>query len=206
MAVAPELLEDEVVEVRKIFVRCREPHLAFRKSKLIYPPIDDKDHKDDPPTVYEANVQGYDEFGDGVCPVYEVEDGPEISDAINNDKTMHPKRKVPIFNGRLVSVRQDQLTKFPRWIGQPTLDDAPITVYKKVRAINREKLKGDGILGRVRPEYQECRMPHGDKSSENDNLLWKRYEDGKEAFEKAQANKPSAEQTDPPKEVITAKS
>jgi len=173
--VEPTDIEEEDYGYASIFVRTRESKFQFVKDRLDYPDREDAEHKDDPPARFQIHIQGFDEYGDPTCPVYKVKTCAEIQSAIHDDKTIDPKTKRTIASGRLVEVRQSMLKQLPLYIGQPTLDDDPDTIYDKVRRINAEKPKGDAIVGRVRPPFEKVFF-RPDRS-ENDKILWERYQE-----------------------------
>lgn len=142
-------------EYETIYVRAVSHMQTFHKDDLVYPEVSDfngdeeawKVHKDDPPRRRYIHVQGYDELGRPVCPVYEVESCEDVSNAIHNEKVRDARdRNKVLYSGRLVQVPERDLAKYPVWTGHPIIQDKPEEIHRKILAIRENQKLGDKLL------------------------------------------------------------
>lgn len=171
---------------RTLFVRVRDAQQQFRKDKIDYPTEGQlKRDKDLKPRRFQINIQGYDEIGRPVCPVYEVEDCKEIADAIHNNFRRDPRpdddiNRDPegmIIPSLLVQIDPADVERFPKWTGHPIVDMSPDKVYHTVMTIRREQKKGDDILGEESAPYTIKKVMDSDKDPDGAKL-WQLWETG----------------------------
>jgi len=170
---------------KKIYVRVRDSQQQFRKDLIDYPSEGQlKKDKDLKPKRFNIEVQGYDELGRPVCPVYEVEDCKEIQNAIHNDMRRDPRPQDDInrdpegmlIPSRLVQIEDQDVDRFPKWIGHPTISMSADTVYRTVSQIRREQKKGDEILG---VESEPYTIRDADSKLDPDGAkLWSLWQQG----------------------------
>ena len=141
---------------KTLWVRVRDEKQQFRKDLIEYPT--EAELKKNPAAEQKrflVDVHGYDELGRPVCPIFPVEDCKEIQNAIHNDLRRDPrpdddlKRKADglLIPSRLLEVQPEDVDRFPKWIGHPTINMSADQVYRTVMKINAELKKGNEILG-----------------------------------------------------------